>query len=55
VLVDATEPVSFLACSGHESYLVPDGGELHQLAARDEEVVGTLEALVDALDAAHSP
>jgi acetolactate synthase-1/2/3 large subunit len=52
VLVDSTAPVSFFAYPGHKSYLVPDGCELHQLAAPNEDVVGTLEALVEALGAA---
>jgi acetolactate synthase-1/2/3 large subunit len=52
VLLDSTAPVSFFAYPGHKSYLVPDGCELHQLAAPNEDVVGTLEALVEALGAA---
>jgi acetolactate synthase I/II/III large subunit len=53
VLVDAAAPVSFFAYPGRKSYLVPDGSELLQLAAPDEDVVGTLEALVEALGAAN--
>ena len=34
VLVDAKAPVSFFAYPGKESYLVPDGCEVHVLAAR---------------------
>ena len=51
VLVDAQAPVSFFAYPGKKSYLVPEGRELHELAAPAEDVVGSLEALADALDA----
>jgi acetolactate synthase I/II/III large subunit len=51
VLVDAKAPVSFFAYPGKKSYLVPDGCELHELAAPANDVLGTLEALVDALGA----
>ena len=55
VLVDAKPPVSFFAYPGKESYLVPDGCEVHELAATDSDVVGTLEALADALGADAAP
>jgi acetolactate synthase-1/2/3 large subunit len=51
ILVDTVAPVSFFAYPGHRSYLVPDGCELHELAAPGEDVVATLEALVEALGA----
>ncbi len=51
VLVDTKAPVSFFAYPGKKSYLVPDGCELHELAAPAEDVVGSLEALADALGA----
>jgi acetolactate synthase-1/2/3 large subunit len=51
VLVDAKAPVSFFAYPGRDSYLVPDGCEVHQLAAPDADVLGALEALVEALGA----
>jgi acetolactate synthase-1/2/3 large subunit len=51
VLVDAKAPVSFFAYPGKKSYLVPDGCEVHELAAPDADVAGSLEALVEALDA----
>ena len=51
VLVDAKAPVSFFAYPGKKSYLVPDGCEVHVLAAPDADVRGSLEALVDALGA----
>src|SRR3954463_8499169 len=51
VLVDAKAPVSFFAYPGKKSYLVPDGCEVHELATGTDDAVGSLEALVDALDA----
>jgi acetolactate synthase-1/2/3 large subunit len=55
VLVDAKAPVSFFAYPGKQSYLVPDGCEVHELAAPSEDVLGSLEGLAQALDAAASP
>jgi acetolactate synthase-1/2/3 large subunit len=52
VLVDAQAPVSFFAYPGKKSYLVADGCEVHELAGPADDMLGTLEALVDALDAA---
>jgi acetolactate synthase-1/2/3 large subunit len=52
VLVDAKAPVSFFAYPGKQSYLVPDGCEVHELAAANEDVVGSLEAVVDLIGAA---
>ncbi len=51
VLVDAKAPVSFFAYPGKKSYLVPDGCEVHELAAPDAEVPGSLDALVEMLGA----
>jgi acetolactate synthase-1/2/3 large subunit len=51
VLVDAKAPVSFFAYPGKKSYLVPDGCEVHELAAPDADVGGSLDALVQALGA----
>ena len=51
ILVDAKAPVSFFAYPGKKSYLVPDGCEVHELAAPADDAVGSLEALVDALGA----
>jgi acetolactate synthase-1/2/3 large subunit len=51
ILVDAKAPVSFFAYPGRQSYLVPDGCEVHDLAPPDCDVAGTLEALVEALGA----
>ena len=51
ILVDAKAPVSFFAYPGKKSYLVPDGCEVHELAAFTGDAVGSLEALADALGA----
>jgi acetolactate synthase-1/2/3 large subunit len=51
VLVDAKAPVSFFAYPGKKSYLVPDGCEVHELAAPSDDVLGSLEALVETLGA----
>jgi acetolactate synthase-1/2/3 large subunit len=51
VLVDTKAPVTFFAYPGKRSYLVPDGCELHELAAPDADVLGSLDALAEALGA----
>jgi acetolactate synthase-1/2/3 large subunit len=51
VLVDATAPVSFFAYPGKASDLVPDGCDVHVLAAAGDDAPGALDALVDALGA----
>jgi acetolactate synthase-1/2/3 large subunit len=51
ILVDAKAPVSFFAYPGKQSDLVPDGCEVHDLAAPSADVLGALEALVDVLGA----
>ena len=52
VLVDAKAPVSFFAYPGKASDLVPDGCEVHVLAAGGDNALGALEHLVDAVGAA---
>jgi acetolactate synthase I/II/III large subunit len=47
VVVDAKAPVSFFAYPGKASYLVPEGCEVHVLAAPDADAPGALEALAD--------
>jgi len=47
VVVDAKAPVSFFAYPGKDSYLVPDGCEVHTLAAPGADATGALEALAD--------
>jgi acetolactate synthase-1/2/3 large subunit len=49
ILVDAKAPVSFFAYPGRKSYLVPDGCEVHELAAASEDTRATLEHLVETL------
>ena len=51
VLVDTRSPVSFFAYPGKASDLVPDGCEVHTLAAPGEDAVGALEALADFIGA----
>ncbi|PIE41484.1 MAG: acetolactate synthase large subunit [Gammaproteobacteria bacterium] len=51
VLIDAKEPVSFFAYPGKPSYLVPESCSPHHLVAPDENAVGSLQALMDAVDA----
>lgn len=55
VLVDAKAPVSFFAYPGKPSELVPAGCTVHTLAAPDEDVLGSLDALVRALGAEAEP
>ena len=52
ILADAKAPVSFFAYPGKESSLVPDGCEVHELSPPTSDVLGSLEELVEALDAA---
>jgi acetolactate synthase-1/2/3 large subunit len=47
VLVDAKAPVSFFAYPEKPGYLVPDGCEVHVLAATTDDAVGALERLAD--------
>jgi acetolactate synthase-1/2/3 large subunit len=54
VLVDAKAPVSFFAYPGRKSYLVPDDCEVQELATPAQDVLGSLEALVDALGVGNS-
>ncbi|HXQ60919.1 MAG TPA: acetolactate synthase large subunit [Acidimicrobiales bacterium] len=51
ILVDAVAPVSFFAYPGIPGYLVPDGCEVHVLAAPGDDGPGGLEALADVLGA----
>ncbi len=51
VLVDAKAPVSFFAYPDKASYLVPDGCEVHVLAAPGDDAARALCDLADALDA----
>ena len=51
ILVDAKAPVSFFAYPGKESYLVPEGCQLHTLASFTQDVTGSLEKLSKAVRA----
>ncbi len=52
ILVDAKAPASFFAYPGKQSYLVPDGCQVHELVAGSGDVASSLHALVDRLGAA---
>ena len=51
VLVDAPAPVSFFAYPGKKSYLVPDQCAVHKLVELEQDAIGSLEKLVNAVDA----
>jgi acetolactate synthase-1/2/3 large subunit len=52
ILIDAKAPVTFFAYPGLKGALVPDGCEVHELAAPGGDVLGSLVALVEAAGAA---
>jgi acetolactate synthase I/II/III large subunit len=51
ILVDAKAPVTFFAYPGLEGSLVPDGCQVHALAAPEGDVLGSLLVLVEAVGA----
>jgi acetolactate synthase-1/2/3 large subunit len=51
ILVGAQAPVSFFAYPGKESWLVPEGCEVHELANVDQDLTLALENLADRLGA----
>lgn len=51
ILVDARAPVSFFAYPGKKSYLVPEKCVVHELASAQQDSLGSLQKLVDAVDA----
>jgi acetolactate synthase-1/2/3 large subunit len=51
ILVDAKAPVSFFAYPGKKSYLVPDSCKVHHLAGLDEDALGSLQALLNKVEA----
>jgi acetolactate synthase I/II/III large subunit len=51
ILVDAKAPVTFFAYPGLNGALVPEGCRVYELAAPDGDVLGSLEALVEAAGA----
>ena len=54
ILVDAKAPVTFFAYPGKKSSLVPEGCEVHVLASPRDDVLGSLDALVETAGAAGS-
>ncbi len=51
VVIDAKAPVSFFAYPGKDSYLVPDGCEVHTLAGPGDDAAAALEAVAEAVGA----
>ena len=51
ILVGTQAPVSFFAYPGKESWLVPEGCEVHELANVDQDINAALETLADRLGA----
>ncbi len=51
IIVDSKEPVSFFAYPGKKSYLVPGSCTVHNLVKPDQDALGSLKALVSAVDA----
>ncbi|MCE3285057.1 MAG: acetolactate synthase large subunit, partial [Steroidobacteraceae bacterium] len=54
ILVDAKAPVSFFAYPGKQSYLVPEGCSVHELAGPAHDALGSLERLVRIVGAEQS-
>ncbi len=54
ILIDAKAPVSFFGYPGKKSYLVPDGCEVLDLVSPEQDALGSLAALVEAVDAKHA-
>ena len=54
ILADARAPVSFFAYPGKDSSLLPAGCEVHELSPPTSDVLGSLEALMEVLDAANA-
>ena len=53
ILAGTKAPVSFFAYPGRNSWLVPDGCEVHDLSPSGSDGPASLEALAEALNAAH--
>lgn len=51
IIIDSKDPVSFFAYPGKKSYLVPDKCKVHKLVEPDQDALGSLQALVSAVDA----
>ena len=52
ILVSTQPPITFFAYPDKPNWLTPEGCDLHTLVERDGDIEGSLQALVDALDAA---
>ncbi|TDM00642.1 MAG: acetolactate synthase large subunit [Flavobacteriaceae bacterium] len=51
ILIDTKAPVTFFAYPGKKGYLVPDGCTLHSLVTEQEDALGSIQALVEAVGA----
>lgn len=51
IIIDSTEPVSFFAYPGKKSYLVPKKCTVHNFVSPEQEAIGSLYSLVDAVGA----
>lgn len=51
IIIDTKAPVSFFAYPGKKSYLVPDKCKVHHLVKVEQDAVGSLQALVEAVGA----
>ncbi|MBQ0729407.1 MAG: acetolactate synthase large subunit [Oleispira antarctica] len=51
IIIDTQEPVSFFAYPGKKSYLVPSKCSVHHLVGIEQDAVGSLQALVEAVGA----
>ncbi len=49
ILVGARAPVAYFAYPGKDSVLTPSGGDIHTLAAPEEDLIGALTAVADSL------
>lgn len=55
ILVDAKAPVSFFAYPDKKSYLVPEHCEVHNLIEQEQDALGSLHAIVSAVEATNTP
>ncbi|MEH6447080.1 MAG: acetolactate synthase large subunit [Oleispira sp.] len=51
IIIDSAEPVSFFAYPGKQSYLVPKKCTVHHLVTPEQDAVGSIQALVEAVAA----
>ncbi len=54
IVVDSKAPVSFFAYPGKQSYLAPEGCQIHTLASPEQDAIASLEKLAAALGAGNN-